>query len=191
MIAEESTLADVCFAVAATLDAHGISSILTGGSAAAIYAPHAYMSHDADFILANDEPLDQVASALDSIGYRREGRSRIFFHANSEFTVDFPKGPLAVGGDYVSETHVLKRGALRLRILTRVDCVRDRLSHFYFWSDYTALNAAVAVAAQQITDSDMDNLRTWTERESPALLDKFAEFQRRLIEKSTQRNHNV
>ena len=51
MISKESTLADICFAVAQTLDTYGISGILTGGSAAAIYAPQSYISHDADFIL--------------------------------------------------------------------------------------------------------------------------------------------
>lgn len=179
MITEESTLADVCFEVAAALDAHGLPGILTGGSAAAIYAPQDYMSSDADFVLDEDVPLDRVAEALDLIGFYRQGRSRIFFHKRSTFTVDFPKGPLAVGGDYIRETQTLARGEVALRILTRIDCIRDRLSHFYFWNDYTALNAAVAVASV-ITESDKNYLRTWTSRESPQLLEKFAEFERRL-----------
>ncbi len=65
-------------------------------------------------------------------------------------------------------------------VLARTDCIRDRLAHFYFWSDYIALNAAVAVAAPTLTKPDIDVLRAWTERESPALLEKFAEFERRL-----------
>ena len=98
MITAKSTLADVCFAVSAALGAHGISAVLTGGSAAALYAPQAYMSHDADFVLDADDPLDIVAIALKSSGFLRDGKSRIFVHPNSPFTVDFPKGPLAVGG---------------------------------------------------------------------------------------------
>lgn len=180
MIAEESTLADVCFAVSTALEARGMPGVLTGGSAAAVYAPQAYMSYDADFVLENDDPLDEIAIALRPIGFQREGRSRIFSHAKSRFTVDFPKGPLAVGGEYVRETRVLEHGDLRLRILTRVDCIRDRLAHFYHWNDYTALNAAVGVAAQAPDEVDMEFLRGWTERESAALLEKFAEFERRL-----------
>ena len=157
-----------------------MSGILTGGSAAALYAPQAYMSHDADFILETDDALSDVAVALRPIGFRRDGKSRIFFHPNSEFTVDFPKGPLAVAGDYIRETATLKRGHERLRILRRIDCVRDRLAHFYFWDDYTALNAAVGVAAQSPDEVDIDRLRAWTERESTAFLAKFAEFKRRL-----------
>lgn len=180
MITQESSLADVCFAVSAALETHGISGVLTGGSAAALYAPLEYMSQDADFVLNNDDSLNDVAAALAPVGFHRDGRSRIFYHDGSRFTVDFPKGPLSVAGDYINETTVLERGDLRLRILTRVDCIRDRLSHFYFWNDYTALNAAVGVAATGMTESDIDSLRNWTNRESPALLVKFSEFERRL-----------
>ena len=161
-----------------------MSGVLTGGSAAALYAPHAYMSHDADFILEADDALGDVASALRPIGFQRDGRSRIFFHPDSEFTVDFPKGPLAVAGEYIRETHTLERGGVRLRILTRIDCIRDRLSHFYFWDDYTALNAAVAVATDNSEPADIDHLQAWTERESTAFLPKFAEFKRRLRKES-------
>lgn len=179
MITEDSTLEDVSFAVSAALEARGISSVLTGGSAASLYAPQTYMSYDADFVLDRDEPLDEVARALQPTGFHRDGKSRIFYHPKSRFTVDFPKGPLAVGGDYVERTASLTRDGRVLRILTRLDCVRDRLSHFYYWSDYTALNAAVAVAAE-LDGHDVESLREWTERESPALLGKFAEFERRL-----------
>ena len=136
-----------------------MSAVLTGGSAAALYAPQAYMSHDADFVLEADDPLDNVAIALEPIGFVRDGKSRIFVHPTSPFTVDFPKGPLAVGGEYVHETHVIKRRGTRLHVLTRTDCIRDRLAHFYFWSDYTALNAAVAVAARNTHKADLDVLR--------------------------------
>ncbi|HKU66352.1 MAG TPA: hypothetical protein VJP85_01105 [Candidatus Baltobacteraceae bacterium] len=179
MINQESTLADVAFAVAGALEARGISSVLTGGSAAALYAPQAYMSDDADFVLERDEPLSEVAAALQQIGFTRDGKSRIFFHPNSRFTIDFPKGPLAVGGDYVRQTDTLVRDGRRLRILTRLDCVRDRLAHFYHWTDYTALNAALAVAAR-FDEHDLQKLLEWTQRESPELVPKFEEFVLRL-----------
>ena len=154
-------------------------AVLTGGSAATFYAPEAYASLDADFILIRDDPLSDVAVALQTIGFERDGRSRIFTHPASQFTLDFPKGPLSVGGEYIHETDIIEREGLRLRVLTRTDCIRDRLAHFYFWRDYTALNAAVAVAAASPDDVDFNLLRTWTERESSALLADFAEFERR------------
>lgn len=39
MITRSSTLRDVCFAVTQALEAQGMIGILTGGSAATIYAP--------------------------------------------------------------------------------------------------------------------------------------------------------
>lgn len=179
MIDEKATLADVCFAVAGALEACGISAVLTGGSAAAMYAPAEYMSEDADFILDADDPLDDVAAALRPIGFERHGKSRIFTHPRSRFTVDYPKGPLAVGGEYVHETARIRRGPQQLRLLTRIDSIRDRLAHFYFWDDYTALNAAVAVG-KGLSGDDLERIRAWTEREEPALLEKFAEFERRV-----------
>jgi hypothetical protein len=180
VITPESTLADVCFLVAAALEQHGITSVLTGGSAAALYAPNAYMSSDADFILERDDPLATVEIALRPLGFARHGRSRMFEHPTSRFTVEFPRGPLSVGGDYIRETTLVERGGRQLRILTRTDCIRDRLAHYYFWDDFTALNAAVGVAAQNPQDVDFDRLRTWTQRESPALSGKLEEFERRL-----------
>ena len=178
MITRESTLAEVCFAVSHALEERGITAVLTGGSAATVYAPHAYASHDADFVLERDEPLAEVGGALLSIGFKRDGRSRIFVHPDSRFTIDFPRGPLAVGGDYVHETAILTRGDMILRILSPTDCVRDRLAHFYHWDDFTALSAAVAVAAANIDGIRMDMLRSWSKREEK--LDKFSEFERRL-----------
>jgi hypothetical protein len=69
---------------------------------------------------------------------------------------------------------------MHLRILTRFDCIRDRLSHFYHWKDFTALNAAVGVAAENMDEVDLDRLRSRSEREGPTLLESFDEFKRRL-----------
>lgn len=178
MISRESTLVDVCFAVSQALEAYGISAVLTGGSAAAVYAPHVYTSYDADFVLQRDEPLNEIAGALRSIGFSRDGRSRIFVHPDTRYTIDFPRGPLAVGGDYVRETATLTNGDRRLRILSPTDCVRDRLAHFYHWDDYTALKAAVGVAAAQIQNLHLDLVQSWSTREEHSV--KFAEFERRL-----------
>ena len=182
MITRGATLEDVCFAVSAALKANGISCVLTGGSAAVIYAPQAYMSEDADFVLDAEDSLADVQRALATIGFRRDGRSRNFVHDAVTFTVEFPKGPLAVGGDYIHETAVIDRNGTTLRILTRMDCVRDRLAHYYHWNDYTALNAAVGVAAADVKSIDFAQLRRWTERESPTLMAKFDEFVTRVQE---------
>jgi hypothetical protein len=46
-----ASLEDVCFAVCTALQNAGTIAVLTGGSAATYYAPAAYQSRDADFII--------------------------------------------------------------------------------------------------------------------------------------------
>lgn len=166
MIDENSTLEDVCFAVASVLDAASLDAVVTGGSAATIYAAGAYSSVDVDFVLRRDVRGTKLAEILAPLGYQPSATRGMFEHPKSRFTVDFPKGPLAVGGDYVHDVSTLKRGDARLRILTLIDCVKDRLAHFYFWDDFTALQAANAVAQAHRSGIDRDELVRWTAVES-------------------------
>jgi hypothetical protein len=166
MIDETSTLEDICFKVAAALEQFGLSGVLTGGSAAAIYAPNAYASLDADFVLDGSPRRERLRSALETIGFLPSATAGMFHHPRSRFTIDFPKGPLAVGSDYVRETDTIERGGIRLRILTPTDCVRDRLAHFLYWSDYTALATAIAVTKARRESVDLGVLKDWVRRES-------------------------
>ena len=166
MIDENSTLEDVCFAVAFALEAGSVEAVLTGGSAATIYAAGAYSSLDADFVLTRDVRGTKLDEILATLGYRPAATRGMFEHPRSRFTIDFPKGPLAVGGDYVQNIATLVRGDAQLRILTITDCVKDRLAHFFFWDDFTALRAAVAVAQAHRDSVDGDELKKWTAAES-------------------------
>ncbi len=183
MIDKHSTLEDVCFEVAAALDRFSIQGVLTGGSAATIYAPGVYTSTDADFVLVNFPGREQLRKALAEVGFTPSATTGMFEHPQSTFTIDFPKGPLAVGGEYVQDTAEIERRDMRLRILTPMDCVRDRLAHFYYWGDYTALNAALGVARANPLKIEIPSLRAWTERESGPGADhrpRFQEFLDRL-----------
>jgi hypothetical protein len=166
VIDETSSLADVCFEVAAALDHFSIEAVLTGGSAATVYAPEAYMSYDADFVLIKRPDRQRLRYALAEVGFVQAATAGMFSHPRTGFTIDFPNGPLAAGGDYIHEITTLERGDMRLCILTPTDCVRDRLAHFYHWNDYTALTAAVAVAKSHRADIGLESLGSWTERES-------------------------
>ncbi|HEY1729555.1 MAG TPA: hypothetical protein VGG22_14345 [Candidatus Baltobacteraceae bacterium] len=166
MIDENSTLEDVCYAVARALSEIDSDVVLTGGSAAEIYAPGFYTSLDADFVFRKTPRKNALEDALARIGFTKAASTGMFVHAKTSYTLDFPRGPLAVGGDYVTVTQKLKRGDITLQILTSTDCVRDRLAHFYFWDDYTALAAAVAVTQLQGNGIDQETIREWTERES-------------------------
>lgn len=183
MIDRNSSLEDICFAVSTALDKCDIEGVLTGGSAAAVYAPDVNTSMDADFVLDEKPSRAILFQALGELGFAPSPSAGMFEHPDSEFTIDFPSGPLAVGGEYILKTTTLVRGDLRLRILMPVDCVRDRLAHFYHWNDYHALAAAVAVARAHCRSNDFVELEAWTDRESSPgknFRSKYAEFQRRI-----------
>lgn len=184
MIDDKSSLEDVCFVISSVLERYSIVAVLTGGSAATIYAPAVYTSYDADFVLTNYPERERLDKALAEIGYVRSNVPGMYEHPATPYTLDFPRGPLAVGGDYVHETSVLERGDQRLRILTVTDCIRDRLAAFYHWDDYTSLKAAVGVARAHRDRVNLERLSEWTERKSNVpsadFSKKYAEFLRRV-----------
>lgn len=68
----------------------GFTVVLTGGSAAAFYAPEAYQSKDLDFVITLKGTAGEAA--LRSLGYERKGD--FYVHETSPFSLDFPLGPL-------------------------------------------------------------------------------------------------
>ncbi|MGA8574124.1 MAG: hypothetical protein WB609_00355 [Candidatus Cybelea sp.] len=159
MIDSESSLADVCFEVCSALDGAGFTAVLTGGSAATIYAPAVYQSRDADFVIT----MHGVggADALKKLGYVERGGT--YNHSQNQYTLEFPRGPLVIGDDLVTSWETLHRDNHVLYLLTRTDCVRDRLMWFYGYNDLNALRAAIGVAASGAIDRDA--IRCWSDRE--------------------------
>ena len=107
-ITEKSSLEDVCFAVCTALAHAGTVAVLTGGSAATYYAPHAYQSGDADFIITFSSDTARAGNALRELGYHENGGT--YHHDKSIFTVEFPPGPLAIGNELVSSYDTVQRG---------------------------------------------------------------------------------
>jgi hypothetical protein len=180
-ITEESSLEDVCFAVCTALTHAGTVAVLTGGSAATYYAPQAYQSGDADFIITFSSDTALAGNVLRDLGYREIGGT--YHHNMNIFTVEFPPGPLAIGSDLVSSHDTIQRGSEILYVLSRTDCVRDRLASFYFFDDRSALAAAIAVA--QSGHVNLGAIRRWSESEGQA--SRFAEFYESLEKRTGQR----
>ena len=161
---------DVCFAVCTALQHVGTVAVLTGGSAATYYAPESYQSGDADFIITLSGDSARAGAQMRRLGYREIGGT--YHHDKNIFTVEFPPGPLAVGDDLVRSYDTVKRGREVLRVLSRTDCVRDRLASFYFFADRSALAAAIAVA--QGGQVNLPAIQRWSTKEGHA--SRFAEF---------------
>ncbi len=159
-----STLEDVCFVVGDALVRAGIHAVLTGGSAATLYSGGAYQSADADFILRFEGDLSGANAVMIGLGFRANRGQ--YEHPSTHFTVDFPRGPLAIGDDRVTSHETLHRGGQSLLILSPTDCVRDRLAAVYYWDDQSSLPVAAAVARAQASLVDFALIEAWTEREA-------------------------
>ena len=169
MIAPTSTLTDVAFAVCTALDDAGVTAVLTGGSAATFYAPEAYQSVDLDFVITMNASR-QGHDVLTALGFVEAGG--VHRHPKTRFTLDFPRGPLAVGDDTISAWNTVHRDGELLHVLSPTDSCRDRLASFLFWNDFSGLEQALAVARAQAVDLPL--IKSWCRRErQPQKLDVF------------------
>jgi hypothetical protein len=165
----------MAFKVCTALGQDGIKAVLTGGSAATVYAPEAYQSRDADFIASwysKEREFDEVMKML---GFAKAGR--VFSHPQSMFTLDFPDEEIRIGETFVRDYDTLEEKGMYLHILRPVDSVCDRLASFYWYQDRSALKAAVAVAVAQKVN--LYEVETWSAAHQE--LAKFAEFKERVF----------
>jgi hypothetical protein len=179
IISRESTLGEVAAAVTAALDRAGISAVLTGGACATIYSDGAYQSYDLDFVIRGHATRQALDRALAGIGFERDGDR--YVHSSTEFFVEFPRGPLAIGDDVQITPVTLPLRYGSVTALSSTDACRDRLAAFYHWSDRQSLTAAVEIASRQRID--MAAVRLWSDSEG--FQEKFREFLQELKRKRT------
>lgn len=139
----------------------GVTVTLTGGACVSIWSEGRYVSHDLDFIEEGPVPRRKVVDALKALGFEPKGRH--FVHPETEFFVEFPTGPLMVGGQRVERVSERATPAGTLRLLTPTDCVKDRLAAFFHWNDRQSLEQALLVATAQ--GVDLDDVRRWSQSE--------------------------
>lgn len=161
--------------VCSALDEAGIRAVLTGGSAATVYAPEAYQSRDADFIASWYSREREFDETMRLLGFKKEGR--IFTHPFSPYTLEFPDEEIMVGQTFVSDFDTLEFDGLILHILKPVHCVCDRLASFFWYQDRSALKSAVAVAVQQ--QVNLWEVEKWADEHDEHA--KFLEFRERVL----------
>ena len=167
---ERSRLSSVALQVGDALRRHGIRAVLTGGACASVHSGGVYHSVDMDFILLQPVTQAVLDAAMDSVGFRRRGDR--YLHPRARFYVEFPRGPLAIGGDYRIRPVEHRRQRRRALVLSPTDSCRDRLAAFYHWNDRQSLAVAVAIALRNRLN--LATIRRWSvaERAEPA----FEEF---------------
>lgn len=166
-----STLRDAIQVVAGALNKAGIRAVLVGGACATVYSGWSYQSEDVDLILRSTPTQKELDSALASVGFTR--REAQYFHRETEFFVEFPRGPLAIGQDLSIVPVQLAVGRSSVPALSPTDSCRDRLAAFYHWGDRQSLDVAIAIAVRHRINLRL--VRSWSDGEGAAA--KFKEFE--------------
>lgn len=152
----------------------GITVTLTGGACVAIWSNGVYHSKDLDFVEQGVAPRQAIRQVLRDLCFTEE--NRYFRHPDTEFLIEFPGGPLAVGDQPVREAAEMRLSTGTLRLLTPTDCVKDRLAAWFHWNDRQSLEQAMLVARAQPVD--IAEIRRWARREGKT--DAFKQFVQRI-----------
>ena len=142
--------------------------VLVGGACVSIYSHNRYQSADLDFVTY--EELKPIEKALKPQGFRRAGRC--FIHDDCPYLLDFVNPPISVGNESIQHFKKIKTSFGSLQLLTPTDCVKDRLSAFFYWNDAQALQQAVLVAENHTID--LKDLKRWAKAEGH--FNKLKEF---------------
>lgn len=136
------SLKDFAIAVAQALKEKNIDVILTGGAVVSIYSEGKYVSKDADFLSETDH--QSIKQVMLDLGFKNLGKD--FYHADCQFTVEFPGYELVIGDEPMKAEGKIKSGNFTLKLLSPTQCVMDRLAAFYHWKDRQSLQQALMVA---------------------------------------------
>jgi hypothetical protein len=170
----EMSAGELAAFISSYLRKHGVEVVLSGGACVTIYSQNKYISRDLDFIESGVTPRRKLRNLLGKMGFFEE--RRYFKHPETEFFLEFPTGPLAVGREPVKETVILHFPTGDLRIISPTDCVKDRLAAYYHWGDQQSLEQAIMVARDNVVD--LKEVERWSEAEG--CLARFQEIKNRL-----------
>jgi len=160
--------------VCSQLEKEGIKTVLSGGSCVEIYSEGKYTSDDIDLVDRFNGGHTKIKNVMVQLGFKEY--NRYFVHEDTQYFIEFPRGPLGVGDAPITEiaSRVNETGILRL--LTPNDCIKDRLAAYYHWDDPQSLEQAIWVAQQN--KCDIDSIKEWSINEKA--FDKFEIFKSRL-----------
>jgi hypothetical protein len=170
--------------ISSKLGQRGIRAVLCGGSCVTIYAGGRFATRDFDFVLSSSYRDSDVAAALAELGYRPDPSvSGAFTHPDEEMIVDIRPAPPSLGDEPICDPAVLAVGRHKLVLLTPTDCVKDRLTHFYYYSDRQGCEQAILVCLAQRVN--MREVGRWSRAEGQA--SGFAAFRRELTRRRAAR----
>lgn len=169
-ITQETSITELAGIISQALTDAGITAVLSGGAAVAVYTRNRYQSHDLDFVTS--ESPKKLEPVLDSLGFKRAEDQRSFKHPDTDYYVEFPPGPLTVGDTVVVEWGKLETKYGIVQILTPAQMVMDRLAAYFHWNDLQSRDQAQWIAEEH--EVDWDELDNWAENENEP--DKYEIF---------------
>jgi hypothetical protein len=154
-------LEDLAIHVSKVFEESGFDVFLVGGSCVTIYTKNKYQSYDLDFITY--ESSKTIKSMMKKLNFEYD-TAKYFKNPECEFFVEFLTPPVSIGEDNVEIFHKRKTAIGTLKMLTPLDCVKDRLLAFFHWDDQQSLEQAVLVAKDQ--NIDRKHLIDWAKKEN-------------------------
>jgi hypothetical protein len=164
------TQAELAAFVQSHLRKNNIYVTLSGGAAVSIYTVNKYVSADIDLVEDTYADRNKINNAMEEIGFRE--KNRYFTHPETQHIIEFPSGPLSVGGEAVKNITEIKYATGILRVISPTDCVKDRLAAYYFWKDQQSFNQALWVA--QNNPVSISEIKKWSQAEGH--LEEFKKF---------------
>ena len=174
---KEMTQGELAAFIQSHLREKGIDVILSGCATVSIYSSNRYVSLDLDLINSFSAKRRVLRETMQDLGFHEEGR--YFEHPNTQFFVEFPPGPLAVGVEPVKQIDEIKFATGMLRIISPTDCVKDRLAAYYHWDDLQCLEQAVLVAQANMVN--LAEIERWSAGEGK--LEEFRRIRNKLTKK--------
>lgn len=134
--------------VVETLAAHGIDVVLVGGSCVCVWTNERFGSLDLDFIDLTYKRRREISKALADIGFAPKGTTKYFEHPESEWSIEFPTAPLAIGHEQIGSERVatINTAVGTVRLLNPTDTIKDRLLWWYLDEDRQCWEQALDIA---------------------------------------------
>jgi len=162
------------------LRSKGIDMVLSGGACVSVYSQGKYLSMDLDMIHTSlmSPKRNMIREAMSQLGFTEDGR--YFKHPDTDLFVEFPAGPPAVGEEPVKEIHERHQATGILKIISPTDCVKDRLTGFYYDNDHQCLDQAILVSHEN--QVDLREIERWSKGEGK--LELFRQIREKLEKKA-------
>ena len=154
------------------LQKNGIEVVLVGGACVSLYTDNKYASYDIDLI--TDSPIRKIIPVLEELGFKNTG-GRLFKNPQCKFLIDFPAPPISLGDEPLSKFNYLKTRFGTICLLTPTDCIKDRLTAYFFWNDQQSLDQAIMVAKRN--KIHLSEIKKWSEKQGE--IEKYEVFKKK------------